>query len=80
MRTFKKIGFALLLLVLFSQAAFSQCAMCKAAAESDLQNNPHSLAKGINEGILFLLVIPYILVAFFFRKELLHFFKNISKK
>lgn len=55
---------------------FSQCAMCKAAAESDLENNPNSVAKGINDGILFLMVIPYILIAFFFRKEIIAFIKG----
>jgi hypothetical protein len=52
--------------------------MCKAAAESDLQNNPNSVAKGINEGIIYLMVIPYILMAFFFRKEIIRFIKGIK--
>ncbi len=54
--------------------------MCKAAAESDLQNNPNSFAQGLNKGILFLMVIPYIIVGIIFRKDIAVFFKNISNK
>ncbi len=75
----KKILISLSTLFFLSYAVMAQCAMCKAAAESDLQNNPNSVAKGINSGILFLMVIPYILMAFFFRKEIIGFFKNKKK-
>jgi len=58
----------------------AQCAMCKAAAESDLQNNPNSLAQGLNKGILFLMAIPYIIVAVIFKNDITLFFKNIRNK
>jgi hypothetical protein len=58
----------------------AQCAMCKAAAESTLENNPRSLARGLNKGILFLMGIPYIAVGLIFRKEIIIFFKNIKNK
>ncbi len=48
----------------------AQCAMCKAAAESSLNQNPKSIAHGLNKGILFLMAIPYAAVGFIFRKEL----------
>lgn len=76
MRIFRRIILLTLMLLLISTDIFSQCAMCKAAAESDLENNPNSVAKGINDGILFLMVIPYILIAFFFRKEITAFLKG----
>ena len=43
----------------------AQCAMCRAALESEADN---SQAEGINNGIVYLMAIPYILVAglFFF--------------
>jgi hypothetical protein len=66
--------------LLFAIAVYSQCAMCKAAAESDLKNNPNSLAKGLNTGILFLMTIPYIIVGIIFRKDVVQFFKNIGNK
>jgi heme/copper-type cytochrome/quinol oxidase subunit 2 len=71
---------ATLALLLFAVATYSQCAMCKAAAESDLKNNPNSLAKGLNTGILFLMVIPYVIVGIIFRKDVIQFFKNIGNK
>jgi Na+/H+ antiporter NhaC len=40
-------------------AATTQCAMCRAVLESEEDN---STAKGINNGIKYLMVIPYILV------------------
>lgn len=55
---------ALLFLLLpnFSEA---QCAMCRAVLESE---GSEAAAKGINNGIVYLMAIPYILVAslFFF--------------
>ena len=70
----------MLFFLLLSAGAYSQCAMCKAAAESDLQNNPNSLAQGLNKGILFLMAIPYIVVGIIFRKDISLFFKNIRSK
>ncbi len=48
-----------LLLVLFSQfSGFAQCAMCKAVVESGDQG----MAEGVNDGIVYLMIFPYILV------------------
>ena len=54
----KKIGFLLFLgfLPLVSEA---QCAMCRAALESEADN---SQAEGVNNGIVYLMVFPYLLV------------------
>ncbi len=41
--------------------SFSQCAMCKAIAESDPEGK-ESLFEGLNSGILYLMGIPYILL------------------
>lgn len=48
------IGFCLLPI-----ASFSQCAMCRASLESE--GNAQT-AQGINDGIVYLMAIPYILV------------------
>ncbi|HWY39122.1 MAG TPA: hypothetical protein VNY73_11220 [Bacteroidia bacterium] len=61
-------------------AAYSQCAMCKAAAESSLEANSKSVAKGLNSGILFLMAIPYLVVGIIFRKDLIQFIKNLRSK
>ncbi|MBT5290064.1 MAG: hypothetical protein HOL35_07820 [Flavobacterium sp.] len=41
---------------------FSQCAMCKAVVESGDQ----TMAEGINNGITYLMVFPYILIGVLF--------------
>jgi hypothetical protein len=57
------------LFVLSTVQGFSQCAMCRAVLESEEGMNT---AKGINDGIIYLMAIPYILVAgigfFIYRK------------
>lgn len=64
------VGFSLNALV-----TFSQCAMCKAVVESELEGGG-SAGKGINDGIMYLMVIPYLLIGgvgyFIFR----HYQKN----
>ena len=47
--------------LLFLGEVSAQCSMCRAVLESgDLQET----AKGINNGIIYLMAIPYLLVAF----------------
>jgi len=62
-------------LVLIKTTADAQCAMCKAVLESNMENGG-TAAAGINNGILYLMFIPYILIGvvgyFIYR----HFKKN----
>ncbi len=44
--------------------------MCKQAAASSLENNPHSIVRGLNSGILYLMAVPYLMIVFIFRKQL----------
>ena len=59
----------LLVMLLLPSLAEAQCAMCRAALESEADN---SQAEGINNGILYLMAIPYILIGglfyFIYRK------------
>lgn len=52
-----------LIYLLFSLFIFietdAQCAMCRAVLESE---EGQSAAKGINNGIIYLMILPYILV------------------
>ena len=41
--------------------ASAQCSMCRAVLESE---DAQETAKGINNGIIYLMAIPYVLVAF----------------
>ena len=54
----RKIFFFLFSFFLFLQTN-AQCAMCRAVLESEEGQNT---AKGINNGIVYLMVIPYILI------------------
>lgn len=57
MRTKPHLFFLLLLASPF--VGFSQCAMCRAVLESGTDT---SAAEGINNGIVYLMAIPYLLV------------------
>lgn len=52
----------ILLFIFSSKIAFGQCAMCKAVVES----GDVSQAEGLNSGILYLMVFPYLLVGVLF--------------
>lgn len=56
----KKLIFFVLLLI--SQIINAQCAMCKAVVE----NGDISMAEGVNNGITYLMVFPYLLVGVLF--------------
>lgn len=42
--------------------AFSQCSMCKAVASSNLKGGG-AAAVGLNNGIMYLMAFPYIMIA-----------------
>jgi hypothetical protein len=54
-----KILLIFLLLFSYTLTTKAQCAMCRAVIESDESG---VVAEGINNGILYLMVFPYILV------------------
>ena len=60
---FKKSILVFFLCVIFtSKLSFSQCAMCKAVVE----NGYISMAEGVNNGITYLMVFPYLLIGILF--------------
>ena len=48
-----------LFLIIGIEETYSQCSMCRAVLQSE---EGQATAKGINNGILYLMAIPYILV------------------
>ena len=50
-----------LFLIVGLEQIYSQCSMCRAVLISE---EGQATAKGINNGILYLMAIPYLLVAF----------------
>ncbi|MBS3993392.1 MAG: hypothetical protein KGZ87_06730 [Bacteroidetes bacterium] len=57
----KKIYSFLLLLLVSTESVFAQCAMCKASLEAEI-NSGGIGSNGINDGILYLMFIPYLLI------------------
>lgn len=56
--------------MVFPSELAAQCAMCKESAESTLKNDPKSIARGLNSGILYLMAVPYLAIMFIFRKQI----------
>jgi heme/copper-type cytochrome/quinol oxidase subunit 2 len=52
----------LFILVFISQFISAQCAMCKAVVE----NGDAEIAEGINNGITYLMIFPYLLIGVLF--------------
>ena len=52
-----------LLVVVATTNSFAQCAMCRGVVESTVSGGRSVVASNLNFGILYLLVIPYLLVS-----------------
>lgn len=50
--------------------------MCKEAAETSLKNDPKSMARSLNSGILYLMAVPYLMILFIFRKQIAALWKK----
>jgi hypothetical protein len=70
----------LALITFVSLSSAAQCAMCKANAESASENVDKGIGESLNSGIVYLMGIPYFLLAtvaiIFFRKKIAAFFKG----
>lgn len=77
MDAFVKYGIKTLvffMLMVFSANAYAQCAMCRASVENNVSNGESTgIASGLNTGILYLFVMPYLLAMilgyFWFKKS-----------
>lgn len=56
---YKLLFISFILIILLPQVSEAQCAMCRAVLESE---GDGGMAKGINNGIMYLMVFPYLLV------------------
>lgn len=59
----KKILLTLVFLVITTIGTMAQCAMCRATVSSNLSEGRGVIGTGLNFGILYLLLMPYILVS-----------------
>ncbi|QXP63549.1 hypothetical protein H0I27_17215 [Polaribacter sp. HaHaR_3_91] len=70
----KRVLVFFLMMFFTSKISFSQCAMCKAVVE----NGDSSMAEGINNGITYLMVFPYLLVGLLL--FVIYKYKRINEK
>jgi|TARA_B100001057_G_scaffold468275_1_gene527298 hypothetical protein len=63
-------------LIFAALSAQAQCAMCRAVLESE---TGQATAKGVNDGIVYLMLIPYILMGGL-ALVTYRYFKKVSKK
>ncbi|MCU0401180.1 MAG: hypothetical protein MUE75_09265 [Algoriphagus sp.] len=58
-----KSSFLFLILFTIQFSSFAQCAMCRASVENNVSNGDTSIGAGLNNGILYLFVMPYLMAA-----------------
>jgi hypothetical protein len=71
----KKKSILLLLMLTSASLVNAQCAMCRATLENNISNGNIGIAAGINFGILYLFVAPYLAIA-----TLAYFWYRTSKR
>lgn len=68
-------------LFLWGYNAFSQgCSQCKLLSEQGSDLDESSFGSNINIGILFLMVIPYLILMFLFREQIKKVFLKVFAK
>ena len=65
--------------LLLPETSIAQCAMCKRNAETGMQNG-NTIIRGLNTGILYLMAIPYLALAFIFREQIKGLYKNLRSR
>ena len=79
MKKYSLIIFVFICLSFLSFDLDAQCAMCKEVVNSS-QDNPNSIAKNLNTGILYLMAVPYLMIAFIFRKQIKSLYRTLRGK
>lgn len=59
----RRLAYTLLLWLVTTSVSLAQCAMCRAAVENNISEGSQGLSAGLNTGILYLFVTPYLMVA-----------------
>ncbi len=61
LKNFARVASLSLLVLLVHSASFAQCAMCRASVENNVSNGDTSIGAGLNNGILYLFLMPYLI-------------------
>jgi hypothetical protein len=76
-----KLSLFLILIVTMVQSAWTQgCSQCKLLAEQGSGLEEASFGSNINNGILFLMIIPYLILMFLFREQVKNVFSKLFSK
>jgi len=59
----KLIVIILFVLINVGNQAWAQCAMCRVSVENNIAAGETSLGSGLNTGILYLMIMPYLMLA-----------------
>jgi hypothetical protein len=79
----KIVLIAVLMIVTQLPEAAAQCAMCRSTLENNFSNGNPGIAAGINTGILYLLIMPYLavmLLGYFWYKSSKNARKEFSRR
>jgi hypothetical protein len=74
----RKIGFILLVFIISANVFGQGCSQCKLLAEQSSGLDESAFSSNMNFGILYLMVFPYLILMFIFRKPLLRFLKSLK--
>jgi hypothetical protein len=58
-----RLVYTLVVVVGTTVTSWAQCAMCRASVENNISEGSAGLSAGLNTGILYLFVAPYLMVA-----------------
>jgi len=75
---FRKITYSIIVLIgilLFNINAIAQCSMCRASMENSISKDSEQFSAGLNMGILYLFIMPYLLFG-----VIAYFWLRASKK
>jgi len=80
---FIKIGLLVFFWVFNLASVLSQCAMCKATAESATDDYGNAISGGINTGIVYMMGMPYLLLGIlgwvFYKDRIKGFLKDFME-
>ena len=76
---FKLITIIFLVIFTFSDSFGQGCSQCKMLAEQAGTADEASFGSNINLGILYLMIIPYLLLMFLFRTQIKRFLQSLFK-
>ncbi len=68
----------LFVVILMADTSLAQCSMCQKIATDGA--NSKTVATSLNHGILYLLALPYCMIAFIFRKQIAGFMRGLRAK